>query len=90
MRAKPIRVGSMLVQRTLSSSADYRVRHEHHWRGYLCPWNTPQDGIGKLGKLIEVTSRQQLIRERDTYRAELDPGAEVQLAYYEVIEAGTT
>ena len=87
---EPFRVGPVLVQRTLSSSAEYRTRHAHHWRGYLCPWNTPKDEIGTIGKLIEVTSRQQLIRERDAYRAELDPYADVQLAYYEVIDAGST
>ena len=87
MKTKPIQVGSMLVQRVPSSTADYRAIHAQ-WHGYLCPVTASKQSISKLGKLIEVTSLQQLNREREAYRAEIDPGAEVQLAYYEVIDAG--
>jgi hypothetical protein len=84
---EPVQVGPLLVQRTLSSSADYRVAHNHYWRGYICPWNTPNDEIGTVGKLLQVTSFQELERERNNYRAEVDPFAAVQLAYYEVLDA---
>ncbi len=77
----------MLVQRVPASTADYCAIHAQ-WRGYLCPARTPRRWVSRYGKLIEVSSLQQLDQARQTYRAELDPYAEVQLAYYEVIDAG--
>jgi hypothetical protein len=85
---KAIQVGPLLVRRVRSSSAEFRAGHEHHWYGYLCPWNTSKEEIAMVGKLIDVTSRQQLDHERAAYRADLDAFAEVQFAYYEVIDAG--
>jgi hypothetical protein len=82
----PIQVGPLLVQRTLSSSVDFRAGHEQYWRSYLCPWNTPKAEIGTVGRLIEVTSAQQLRHERNTYRVDNDLAPGMQLAYYEVID----
>ncbi len=86
---KPFRVGPFLVQRVPSSSAQFRARHEHYWRGYLCPETVSPQLIGKVGKLIEVTSREQLKTEREAYRSEISPGTKVEFAYYEVIDAGS-
>ena len=87
MNAQPIQVGSVLVQRVPSSAVTYRVVHAHYWRGYLCPMSTATQEISRVGKLIEVTSRQQLERERNLYRARIDPSVKAELAYYEVIDA---
>jgi hypothetical protein len=85
----PFHVGSFLVQRVPSSSATYRAIHEHYWRGYLCPETVSPQLISKVGKLIEVTSREQLKTEREAYRAEISPSIKVEFAYYEVIDAGS-
>ena len=90
MNGKPIQVGSLRVQRVPSSSVRVRVVREHYWHGYMCAGTASKSSIGEIGKLIEVTSLQQLNAERDAYRAEIDPYAEVQLAYFEVIDAGST
>lgn len=87
MNARPIQVGSVLVQRVPSSAVRYRVIHAHYWRGYLCPVVLPPQWIGKVGKLIEVTSREQLEHERNAYRAEIESSIKVELTYYEVINA---
>ncbi len=86
---KPFHVGPFLVQRVPSSSARYRAIHEHYWRGYICPEAISPQLISKVGKLIEVASREQLKTEREAYRAEIGPGTKVELAYYEVIDAGS-
>jgi hypothetical protein len=49
----------------------------------------PAKWISRFGKLIEVTSLQQLTIERDAYQAELDSSAEVDFAYYEVVDDET-
>jgi hypothetical protein len=85
--ATPFRIGSLIVRRVPSSAAEYRAYHQHYWRGYLCPGKPPKEEIGTVSKLIEVRSLQELKSERDVYRAELDPFAEVQFTYYEVIDA---
>ncbi len=83
---RPFRVGPLLVKRVLSSSVRFRVIREHYWRGYICPETISTQLIGKVGKLIHVTSAQQLKRERDDYWAKLDPFIGMDLAYYEVID----
>ncbi len=85
----PFHVGPFLVRRVPSSSVRYRVVHEHYWRGYLCPETVSPQLIGKVGKLIEVTSREQLKTEREAYRSEISPGTKVEFAYYEVIDVGS-
>ncbi len=84
---KPFYIGSFLVRRVPSSSVRYRVVHEHYWRGYICPETICTQLISKVGKFIEPTSVQQLKRERDDYRAKLDPSIRLVLAYYELIDA---
>ena len=86
----PFQVGPSLVQRVPSSSARFRARHEHYWRGYLCPKTVSPQSIREIGKFIEVTSLQQLNNEREAYRVELGCGTKVEFAYYEVIDAGST
>ncbi len=81
---KPFHVGSFLVQRVPSSSVRFRIIHDGSWCGYICPETISTQLISELGKLIEVTSRQHLIREREAYRAEIDPAIEAQFAYYEL------
>jgi hypothetical protein len=82
----PIQVGSLLVQRIPSSSARYRVTHKHYWRGYLFPIRLPIKFLGKVGKLIEVRTLQELDAACAAYRASLEPGVDTRLAYYEVID----
>ncbi len=86
---KPFHVGALLVRRVPSSSALFRARHEHSWRGYIYPETISPELVSKVGKLIEVTSFQQLKSEREAYRAEIGPDTKVEFAYYEVIDAGS-
>jgi hypothetical protein len=79
-------VGPLLVKRVPASSASYRIRYLQHWRGYLCFSTIPRKDIATFGKLIDVTSHEQLDHEQDRYRAEMGLEAEVLLAYYEVID----
>ena len=89
MKDKPIQVGPLLVKRVPSSSVRYCAVHEHYWYGYIVPGTLSKSSISEIGKLIEVTSIQQLNNERDVYRAEIDSFTEVEFAYYEVIDAGS-
>ena len=84
---KAFRIGPLVVKRIPASNVSYRTRYQQHWRGYLCCSGIPRKDIGMFGKLVDVTSREQLEHEQDVYRAEMDIGAEVLLAYYEVIDA---
>ena len=85
---KPFRVGSLLVKRVPSSSVRFRIIHDGSWHGYICPKTICTQLISKFGKFIEPTSVQQLKSERDDYHAKLDPFIRLDLAYYEVIDAG--
>ncbi len=87
MNDKPIQVGPLLVKRVPSSAVRYRAIREQYWHGYIVPGTASKQSINEIGKLIEVTSLQQLNAERDAYRAEIDPFAEVEFAYYAVINA---
>ncbi len=84
-----IQVGPLLVRRVPSSSAEQSARHKHYWRGYLFPLKLPIQSLGKVGKLIQVRTAQELDDACKAYRATLEPGADTRLAYYEVIDAGT-
>jgi hypothetical protein len=44
--------------------------------------------VGTLGKLVDVTTQEQLKDERDAYRIRIDPKSKMEFAYYEVIDAG--
>ena len=86
---KPFPVGPVLVQRVPSSSVRYRLKHEHSWHGYLCPWKISSKWLTKFGKLIEVRTINEFNAECLAYRAQMQPGQETRLAYYEVIDAGS-
>jgi hypothetical protein len=86
LEGKPFQVGPFFVKRVPSSAVRYHARHKHYWRGYICPGRGTKL-ISELGKLIEVTSAQQLTCEVEAYRAELGPLMAVHFAYYEIIDA---
>ena len=85
---KPFRVGLLLVQRVPSSSIRFRLSQGHSWGGYLYSLRLPILFIGKAGRLIEVRTANELETERLAYRAQIQPGLDTRLVYYEVLDAG--
>lgn len=86
--ATPVSVGSVLVQRVQSSSALYRAVHNHYWRGYLVPLTLPVEQLATVGKLIEVRTKDDFDAAVRAYKAQMEPGSDTRLAYYEVVDAG--
>jgi len=89
MYEQPFQVGLVLVKRVPSSAARYRAVHLHYWHGYICLRKIPTKWITRFGRLIEVRTTKELEAECLAYRAQLQPGQDNRLAYYEVIDTGS-